>query len=255
MISRTSISSLKLNIWGWLGLFVLLGFMLFKWLPDLLWRAEAPEIRINNYIFEVGPVWSIDGLVVKSTSLPKVYIRVYGKNAIDQRAGLTVTVDGTQVDDNCSGSSEQYFCYQIEKPENGRAYEIIARNSAGEVSTKLKVLVEPKNNSSTPPSSTSSHSNSQAPSSSGATNSLSAPSPNSSVSPTNDSSGSSGGSACLHYEAGRCWDDIELDAYAKGLYDQQFGDYGASQYYDDTCDRICQDIIDEAYDEGWYDRY
>ncbi|MBR2836896.1 hypothetical protein IKE79_00890 [Candidatus Saccharibacteria bacterium] len=61
--------------------------------------------------------------------------------------------------------------------------------------------------------------------------------------------------ACLHYEYGRCWDEPEMEAYYYGIYDHQFGYYGASLYYDDTCDAICQDILDDAYDEGWYDQY
>ena len=60
---------------------------------------------------------------------------------------------------------------------------------------------------------------------------------------------------CYHEEAGRCWDDIENEAYSAGLYDKQFGYYGASFGYEDDCDAVCRDIIEDAYEEGWYDSY
>lgn len=65
---------------------------------------------------------------------------------------------------------------------------------------------------------------------------------------------SSSGSSCLHYEAGRCWDDLEEAAYSQGQYDKIYGHYGDSYYESDNCDYICQSILEDAYDEG-YDDY
>ena len=114
------------------------------------------------------------------------------------------------------------------------------------------------------PSSTTSDPNSETPSSSPSSSSSSSPSKPSDTQDTtpttptdNQSPMHEGGSSsnCLHYEAGRCWDDLEVEAYSTGLYDRQNGYYGASVYYDEDCDAICQDILDDAYDEGWYDSY
>ena len=58
---------------------------------------------------------------------------------------------------------------------------------------------------------------------------------------------------CLHEEAGRCWDDLEDEAYSAGAYDHEFGYYGASLDYADDCDALCRDILEDAYDEGWAD--
>lgn len=60
---------------------------------------------------------------------------------------------------------------------------------------------------------------------------------------------------CLHQEAGRCWDGLEDEAYSKGLYDKMYGYYGASVYYGSDCDAVCQDILDDAYDEGYYENF
>ena len=125
------------------------------------------------------------------------------------------------------------------------------------------------------PSSTTSNPNSETPSSSPSSSSNSSPSkpsdaqdttpatptdnqsshystPQENYTPTHEGGSSSN---CLHYEAGRCWDDLEDEAYSTGLYDRQNGYYGASVYYDEDCDAICQDILDDAYDEGLYDSY
>lgn len=59
--------------------------------------------------------------------------------------------------------------------------------------------------------------------------------------------------SCHHEEQGICWDDIEDENYSAGLYDREYGHYGATIDYPDSCDQICRDIIDDAYDEGWYD--
>ena len=59
--------------------------------------------------------------------------------------------------------------------------------------------------------------------------------------------------ACYHEEAGRCWDDYEDEAYSAGTYDAMYGYYGASLDYADDCDALCRDILEDAYDEGWYD--
>lgn len=58
---------------------------------------------------------------------------------------------------------------------------------------------------------------------------------------------------CHHEEAGRCWDDIEDEMYSAALYDHEYGDYGASLDFPDDCDALCRDILEDAYDEGWYD--
>lgn len=62
-------------------------------------------------------------------------------------------------------------------------------------------------------------------------------------------------SHCYHYEAGRCWDDLENEMYSAGLYDREYGDYGTSLDYGANCDATCRDILEDAYDEGWYDQY
>ncbi len=62
-------------------------------------------------------------------------------------------------------------------------------------------------------------------------------------------------STCVHEEAGRCWDDLEMEAYDKGRYDQSYSYYGDSYYEPDDCDELCQDILADAYEEGYYDGY
>lgn len=66
--------------------------------------------------------------------------------------------------------------------------------------------------------------------------------------------GTSGGASqtCAHYEAGRCWDDLELEAYDQGRYDKAYGRYGQSYYESGDCNSVCQSILEEAYDEGYY---
>lgn len=59
--------------------------------------------------------------------------------------------------------------------------------------------------------------------------------------------------SCYHEEAGRCWDDLEDEAYSAGQYDRLYGYYGATLEYADDCDALCREIIEDAYDEGWYD--
>lgn len=61
--------------------------------------------------------------------------------------------------------------------------------------------------------------------------------------------------SCLHYEEGRCWDELEDEAYSAGLYDARYGHYGGSYIEDDDCDAVCQDILIDAYEEGYYDSY
>ena len=61
--------------------------------------------------------------------------------------------------------------------------------------------------------------------------------------------------SCLHYEEGRCWDELEDEAYSAGLYDARYGYYGGSYIEDDDCDAVCQDILIDAYEEGYYDSY
>lgn len=74
-------------------------------------------------------------------------------------------------------------------------------------------------------------------------------------SPSSSTSGSSSSSRCYHYESGRCWDDLELEMYSEGLYDRQYGYYGRSFDYPDDCNALCRDLLEDAYEEGWYDEY
>lgn len=59
--------------------------------------------------------------------------------------------------------------------------------------------------------------------------------------------------SCYHEEDGRCWDDLEDEAYSAGLYDSQFGYYGATLEYAEDCNALCREIIEDAYDEGYAD--
>lgn len=67
------------------------------------------------------------------------------------------------------------------------------------------------------------------------------------------SSGSATSRTCAHYEAGRCWDDLEMEAYDQGRYDKTYGSYGQGYYGSDDCDAVCDDILSDAYEEGYYD--
>jgi cytoskeletal protein RodZ len=58
---------------------------------------------------------------------------------------------------------------------------------------------------------------------------------------------------CHHEEQGICWDELEDANYSAGLYDRENANYGATIDYPDSCDSVCRDIIDDAYEEGWYD--
>ncbi len=60
-------------------------------------------------------------------------------------------------------------------------------------------------------------------------------------------------SVCIHYEAGRCWDDLENEAYGNGLWDKDFGDLGGGYNPPDGCTGVCEDIYEDAYYEGYYD--
>ncbi len=72
--------------------------------------------------------------------------------------------------------------------------------------------------------------------------------PHTTPAPNNDTAPS-----CYHEEYGVCWDELEDNNYSAGLYDREYGRYGASVIYPDSCDSVCRDIIDDAYEEGWYD--
>lgn len=59
---------------------------------------------------------------------------------------------------------------------------------------------------------------------------------------------------CWHSVAGRCYDGLEEEAAAAGYYDHLNGEYeGRSFDVPDDCDAVCQDILEEAYYEGYYD--
>ena len=123
---------------GWLGLIVLLGLLFFKWIPDWTWQAKAPEITINDYIFEAHPVWQGDNAIVSRSYPPNIYIRIQPEEAADSRAKLTVSINGNKVDENCSYGSK-YFCYKITNAKNDDRYEIVAKNTAGEKHVTLDV--------------------------------------------------------------------------------------------------------------------
>lgn len=72
--------------------------------------------------------------------------------------------------------------------------------------------------------------------------------PTTTPAPTNNTAPS-----CYHEEYDICWDELEDNNYSAGLYDREYGHYGASVIYPDPCDSVCRDIIDDAYEEGWYD--
>ena len=72
--------------------------------------------------------------------------------------------------------------------------------------------------------------------------------PSTTPTPTNNAAPS-----CYHEEYGICWDELEDNKYSAGLYDREYERYGASVIYPDSCDSVCRDIIDDAYEEGWYD--
>ena len=74
------------------------------------------------------------------------------------------------------------------------------------------------------------------------------PTPSTTPAPNNNTAPS-----CYHEEYGVCWDELEDNNYSAGLYDREYGRYGASVIYPDSCDSVCRDIIDDAYEEGWYD--
>ncbi len=79
------------------------------------------------------------------------------------------------------------------------------------------------------------------------------PEPEPTPTPTQTYTKPSTNSSCYHEEAGRCWDDLEDEAYSAGQYDRLYGYYGATLEYADDCNALCREIIEDAYDEGWYD--
>lgn len=86
-------------------------------------------------------------------------------------------------------------------------------------------------------------------------NGASGTSPSGGAQSSNGANGNGPGASktCLHYEAGRCWDDLELEAYDQGRYDKTYGTYGQGYYESGDCDSVCQSILEDAYDEGYYD--
>ena len=248
-------NSNSLGFLGWLGLIILAGFLFFKWIPEWTWQAKPPEITINDSIFETHPTWQGEKATIKRDYSPSIYIRINPEEANDERANLVVLVNDHEVDANCSYGSK-YFCYKIDSSavKNGNKYEIIARNSVGEKHVSLGVEIIPTSSGSETTSTSDSSENNQSgteSNTSDSTNSSSSSSsgPSSSPSPTPYIKSSS----CLHYEAGRCWDELENEMYSSGLYDHNYGYYGGSYTYPDDCDTRCQDILEDAYEEGYYD--
>ena len=68
-----------------------------------------------------------------------------------------------------------------------------------------------------------------------------------------NSSGSSSvkKNSCVHYEYGKCWDELEDRAYEDGARDGANGN--GHSYYDPNCTGVCEDIYEDAYEEGYYD--
>ncbi|MBR2709637.1 hypothetical protein IKE72_00990 [Candidatus Saccharibacteria bacterium] len=261
--------SSNLGVWGWMGVIVIGGIFLFKWLPDMLWRPAVPEIKINEHFFEAKPDWTMNGLVIRRNTLPKVHIRISPDTADEQRAKLVVTINGAEVENNCG--NENYFCHEMKNVAADTEYEIVARNSAGEDRIKLKVMVVPSNSNkgggvssdsgagdsgsgSTNASGGAGHANDSSNAGSASAGETTASGASSSGN-TSNGGGSGRGTSCYHFSNGKCWDDMESEAYSMGLYDHMYGDYGTSLYYEDDCDRECQDLLEDAYDEGWYDAH
>ena len=73
--------------------------------------------------------------------------------------------------------------------------------------------------------------------------------------PTPPSTTAPSANDCYHFESGCCWDDLEDEAYSAGIYDREYGYYGATLEYPDDCDAFCRDTLEDAYDEGWYDAF
>ena len=231
---------------GWVGLIILAGLFVFKWIPDWTWHADLPEISINNYIFEHRPYWQGDTAIIESEVSPTIHIRISPKKAIEERANLKVTVNGREVSENCISGTET-FCYKITGTADKSEYSIVAKNDAGESHATVRVAIREK----TPPNKSESSSdvsntskNSDQPQSTPANNTPRSTAPT--TSPT-------ASSTCLHSVAGTCLDDYEDEAYSAGAYDHEYGYYGTSLDFPDDCNTICQESLEDAYDEGWYD--
>lgn len=67
---------------------------------------------------------------------------------------------------------------------------------------------------------------------------------------------SAGATSCLHYEQGKCWDDVESAGYNDGYWDGINGTYNGN-YFDslgtDNCNQFCEDVYEDAYQEGYAD--
>lgn len=57
----------------------------------------------------------------------------------------------------------------------------------------------------------------------------------------------------MHYEAGRCWDEIEDGAYESGQRDKEFGYYGGGYNPPDECTGVCEDAYNESYTQGYWE--
>ncbi|MBR2830848.1 hypothetical protein IKE83_00620 [Candidatus Saccharibacteria bacterium] len=160
------------NVWFGLAIIILLGFFFFKWLPDWLWRPATPEISINSYIFEPKVTWLAENATIEYYTAPDVYIRINPESAADSRAHLSVTVNNSPVDDNCSHSA-RYFCHKIDRTtvRTGDIYEITAKNDAGEAHATLKISIKDSKSTSNSSSSSSGSSSSSASSNGSSSNS------------------------------------------------------------------------------------
>lgn len=56
--------------------------------------------------------------------------------------------------------------------------------------------------------------------------------------------------SCVHYEYGKCWDELEDRAYEDGYRDAMNGSHS---YYDPDCTGHCEDIYEDAYYDGFDD--
>ncbi len=72
---------------------------------------------------------------------------------------------------------------------------------------------------------------------------------------TNSSNSTNNGTSikknsCVHYEYGKCWDELEDRAYEDGYRDAMNGNHS---YYTPGCTGQCEDIYEDAYYDGYED--
>ena len=130
----------KFGLWEWLTIIMLGGALAFNLIPTWVWRTTAPEITVNDYLFDKHAIWNGDTATITWTSLPDLFIRVRSEEASSKRAGLTVAIDGIEVRGNCG---KGYFCYKIDASalRNKNELTVVAKNAAGEKQVKVKLVM------------------------------------------------------------------------------------------------------------------